>query len=175
MLQTLAQVRNSGVTHMSQAPCSVSIMCQHQAQSHTENCDILLYIFNPWQCLSQWKRHRWFVFNYCICFCGYILKSKLILTKEEGKVKVKRKQKCFYFVYLYKSSKCKQRKYFIKYVARLPQRISEVLQWEKVSSKSYFPSLMSCLSRSWSLRLQEWWWTPGLGVSATLPPHSDSR
>lgn len=127
-LQMLAQVRSSGVTHMSQAPCSVSIMCQHQAQSHTENCDILLYLFNPWQCLSQWKHHRWFVFNYYICFCGNILKSKLILTKEEWNVKVKRKQKYFYYVYLCKSIKCKQVDYFIKHVAWVPQRISELFQ-----------------------------------------------
>lgn len=141
----LAQVKSSGVTHISQAPCSVSIMCQHRAQSHAENCDILLYIFNPWPCLTQWNHHRWFVFNYYICFCGNIFKSKLILTKEEENMKVKRKQKYFYYVYLYKSVKCKQGKYFIKHVARVPQRISQLFQWEKVSSKSFFPSLI-CLA-----------------------------
>lgn len=35
--------------------------------------------------------------------------------------------------------------YFIKDTARAPQRISEISQWEKVMSKSFFPSL-TCLA-----------------------------
>lgn len=89
-----------------------------------------------------------FVFNYYMCFCGNILKSRLILTKEEGNVKVKRTQNFFYYVYLYKSIKCKQGEYFIKHVARVPQRISEHFQWEKVSSQSFFPFLICLVCQS---------------------------
>jgi len=58
--------------------------------------------------------------------------------KEEGNVKVKRKQKHFYCVYLYKSIKSKKVEYFIKHVARVPHRISELFQQESVSSRSSF-------------------------------------
>lgn len=67
------------------------------------------------------------------------------MMKEEGNVKVKRKRKHFYYVYFYKSVKSKPGEYFIKHTARVPQRISELSQWEKVRSRSFFPSL-TCLA-----------------------------
>lgn len=91
--QMLAEVRSSAVTRRSQAPCSVSIMCQQQDKVMLRSAMFCSTFLTPDSVLVNIIDYT--LFNFYLCFCGNILKLKFLVMKEEGNMEVKRKQKKF--------------------------------------------------------------------------------
>lgn len=97
------------------------------------------------------------------CFCGNILKQKFLVMKKEGNENEKKQQKYFYYFYFYKSTKSKPEEYFIKHKWECHKEYQNFPSGKKSNVQVLFSfSHLSCLSRSWFLRLQEGWWGAGL-------------